>query len=117
MEAFPERMRFPGRLASIEFLILDAVYRGGGLWDWNCIGGFDDLSFAVSQSCQCRKTTTGLSQRAGRSFLPKSFINNLILKRYQGWITAAVGTFLNEKPGPLKTGGQGGSRGGMDVSY
>ena len=49
MEAFPERMGFPGRLASIEFLILDAVYRGGGLWDWSCIGGFDNLSLAVSQ--------------------------------------------------------------------
>ena len=80
MEVFPERMGSPGRLASIEFLILDAVYRGGGLWNWSCIGGFDDLSLAVSQSCQCRKTTTGLSQRAGRSFLPKAFINNLILK-------------------------------------
>ena len=50
MEAFPERMGFPGGLASIEFVILAAVYRGGSLWDWSCIGGFDDLSLAVSQS-------------------------------------------------------------------
>ena len=80
MEAFPERMRFPGGLASIEFLILGAIYRSGGLWAWDCIGGLDDLSLAVNQNSHCRRTTTGSGQRAGRSFLPKAFINNLIPK-------------------------------------
>ena len=37
--SFPERMRFPGGLASIEILILDAVYPVRGCtWDWNCMG-------------------------------------------------------------------------------